>query len=204
MHKFGLVVIGAHNASGLEELINNQTQKVLLIEPVHYNFNSLKEKFHSNKNVLLEKAGVSDSSEQKKFYFVKQDSITKLGKEWASGIGSFKKQHLLDHHRKRFKITEEDIEIDEIQIKTFSDVCKKYNITEIDFLFIDTEGHDYNIINSIDFSNIKINKIKFEYKHLDGTFVYEKNLLKLKNMFKELKYIETEFDDENITFERKK
>ena len=149
MHKFGLVVIGAHNASGLEELINNQTQKVLLIEPVHYNFNSLKEKFHSNKNVLLEKAGVSDSSEQKKFYFVKQDSITKLGKEWASGIGSFKKQHLLDHHRKRFKITEEDIGIDEIQIKTFSDVCKKYNITEIDFLFIDTEGHDYNIINSI-------------------------------------------------------
>ena len=204
MHKFGLVVIGAHNASGLEELINNQTQKVLLIEPVHYNFNSLKEKFHSNKNVLLEKAGVSDSSEQKKFYFVKQDSITKLGKEWASGIGSFKKQHLLDHHRKRFKITEEDIGIDEIQIKTFSDVCKKYNIIEIDFLFIDTEGHDYNIINSIDFSNIKINKIKFEYKHLDGTFVYEKNLPKLKNMFKELKYIETEFDDENITFERKK
>ena len=204
MHKFGLVVIGAHNASGLEQLINNQTQKVLLIEPVHYNFNSLKDKFHSNKNVLLEKAGVSDSYEQKKFYFVKQDSITKLGKEWASGIGSFKKQHLLDHHRKRFKITEEDIEIDEIQIKTFSDVCKKYNIIEIDFLFIDTEGHDYNIINSIDFSNIKINKIKFEYKHLDGTFVYEKNLPKLQNMFKELNYIETEFDDENITFERKK
>ena len=204
MHKFGLVVIGAHNASGLEQLINNQTQKVLLIEPVHYNFNSLKDKFHSNKNVLLEKAGVSDSSEQKKFYFVKQDSITKLGKEWASGIGSFKKQHLLDHHRKRFKITEEDIQIDEIQIKTFSDVCKKYNIIEIDFLFIDTEGHDYNIINSIDFSNIKINKIKFEYKHLDGTFVYEKNLPKLQNMFKELNYIETEFDEENITFERKK
>jgi len=204
VQKFGLVIIGAHNASGLEQLINGQTQKVLLIEPVHYNFSSLKQKFSENENIFLEKAGVSDDRLKKNFYFVKQDSIAKLGKEWASGIGSFKKQHLLDHHRKRFKITEQDIDVEEIQIKTFSDICEKYSICEIDYLFIDTEGYDYKIINSINFSDIQINKIKFEYKHLDGTFVYEKNLPKIKKMFANLDFVETEFDNENITFERRK
>ena len=31
-----------------------------------------------------------------KFFFVKENSIPKLGKHWASGIGSFNKQHILN------------------------------------------------------------------------------------------------------------
>jgi len=45
---------------------------------------------------------------------------------------------------------------------TFENLCKEYNITHIDFLQIDTEGFDSEIINSINLDNISIDLIRFE------------------------------------------
>tara|TARA_B100001057_G_scaffold494043_1_gene589790 strand:+ start:1831 stop:2085 length:255 start_codon:yes stop_codon:yes gene_type:complete len=81
-------------------------------------------------------------------------------------------------------------------------LIKKYNIAEIEYLFIDTEGYDYKIIKSIDLNKIKINKIKFEYKHLDDTFRFEERLKELRLMFNQLNYIEIKIDDENVTFQK--
>jgi len=202
MEKFDLVIIGAHNGLGLEELILKQKNKVLLIEPVNYNLQSLKLRFENIDNIIIENVGISDERNQIQFYYIKESSVKKLGKDWASGIGSFKKKHLLDHHRKRFQITENDIEETNVKILVFDDLVKKYNINEIEYLFIDTEGYDYKIIKSIDFNKIKINKLKFEYKHLDDTFKFEVRLLELRELFSQLNFRETEIDDENITFEK--
>ena len=202
MEKFDLIIIGAHNGSGLEELILKQKNRVLLIEPVNYNLQSLKNRFKDLSNIIFENVGVSDEKKKLKFYYVKESSVKKLGKEWGSGIGSFKKKHLLDHHRKRFQITETDIEEVDVKIIVFNDLVEKYNISEIEYLFIDTEGYDYQIIKSIDFNKTKINKVKFEYKHLDDTFKFDIRLLELREMFNQLNYKEIDVDDENITFEK--
>jgi len=45
---------------------------------------------------------------------------------------------------------------------TFDKICSNHNITNIDYLQIDTEGFDSEIIKMIDFSKYKINKIRFE------------------------------------------
>lgn len=45
---------------------------------------------------------------------------------------------------------------------TFNDFCITNNITEIDYLSIDTEGLDYEILLSIDLNSINIKKIVFE------------------------------------------
>jgi hypothetical protein len=108
----------------------------------------------------------------------------------------------LDHHKKRFQITENDIEEIDVKILVFNDLVEKYNINEIEYLFIDTEGYDYQIIKSIDFNEIKINKVKFEYKHLDDTFKFEVRLSELREMFSQLNYKESDIDSENITFEK--
>ena len=202
MEKFDLIIIGAHNGSGLEELILKQKNRVLLIEPVNYNLQSLKNRFKDLSNIIFENVGVSDEKKKLKFYYVKESSVKKLGKEWGSGIGSFKKKHLLDNHRKRFQITETDIEEVDVKIIVFNDLVEKYNISEIEYLFIDTEGYDYQIIKSIDFNKTKINKVKFEYKHLDDTFKFDIRLLELREMFNQLNYKEIDVDDENITFEK--
>ena len=45
---------------------------------------------------------------------------------------------------------------------TFDEICRIHNITEIDYLQIDTEGFDSEIIKMIDLSKVKIKKIRFE------------------------------------------
>lgn len=45
---------------------------------------------------------------------------------------------------------------------SFTDLCKKYNLTEINFLQIDAEGYDCEIIKSIDFTKVSIDVIKYE------------------------------------------
>jgi len=45
---------------------------------------------------------------------------------------------------------------------TFDKICSIHDITNIDYLQIDTEGFDSEIIKMIDLSKYKINKIRFE------------------------------------------
>jgi len=49
-----------------------------------------------------------------------------------------------------------------IETKTFEDFCKQFDIQDIECLFIDTEGMDYEILNSIDLSKVDIKTIIFE------------------------------------------
>ena len=178
MQDFGLVVIGAHSGVFLKDLIlEYSNQKILLVEPVPYNYQILEEEYKDHPNILICKNAILDKIKKDNFYYVKKDSISKLGKHWASQIGSFDKNHILNHKNKRFDIQEEDIQTVEVEFITFSDLIKKYSINSIDKLQIDVEGAEYAIMNSINYQETKINKIFFESKHFDGTFT-EGNKLK--------------------------
>jgi FkbM family methyltransferase len=50
-----------------------------------------------------------------------------------------------------------------------NNLFKKYNITDIDRLYIDAEGMDVDIVNSIDFNNVRIKYLHFEQLHTEGT-----------------------------------
>ena len=199
MKNFGLVVIGAHFGVWLQEQIyKHKNHNVLLVEPVPYNYKILNENFSNNKNILICHNAIFSKNIKKNFYFVKENSITKLGKHWASGIGSFDKQHILNHRSKRFKITEEDVDKIEIQFITFNDLIKKYEINSIDNLQIDVEGAEFEILNSIDFNKININSIQFESKHFDGTFTEGPKLETIKNKLNQNGYNISQLDKENI------
>ena len=88
MYKYGLVVIGAYSGVWLTSLFEEyQNQNILLVEPVPYNIDLLKKNTYQYKNIKIETSAVSEINEIKKFYFVRSDSINKLGKHWASSIG---------------------------------------------------------------------------------------------------------------------
>ena len=204
MSNFGLVVIGACHGSDLVEDINKIRKPILLVEPVDYNFKLLKKNFENHDNVYFEQSFISNNTKSIFFYYVRENSIKKLGKHWASGIGSFSKEHILNHKSKRFQIEESDIESINIISQTFNQLCKKYNINTIDNLLIDVEGHEMLIIKSIDFNKILIKEIKFEFKHLTSTFNYENSLDELIKLFKLNNYSEVFRDKENIIFKLNK
>ena len=204
MDKFGLVVIGAHSGVWLTTLFEKyKNQKIILVEPVPYNILLLKENTKKYNNIRIETSAVSEKKEIKKFYFVKSSAIKKLGKHWASGIGSFNKQHILNHANKRFLVTDFDIEEVDIQYLTFLDLIEKYSILSIDLLQIDVEGAEFVILNSIDFEKISIKKIIFEFKHFDGTFNEGPKLKLIKEKLINSNYSITEIDKENILAEKK-
>ena len=199
MKNFGLVVIGAHFGVWLNEKITkHKDDNILLVEPVPYNYAVLKNKFSENKNVSICINAIFSENKKKDFYYVKESSITKLGKHWASGIGSFDKQHILNHKTKRFQITENDIEKSEIEFITFDNLVDKYQIKSIDDLQIDVEGAEFEILNSIDFQKVKINSIQFESKHFDGTFLEGPKLKIIKEKLIKYGFQLTQLDKENI------
>ena len=128
--KFGLIVLGAHIGIHIKDEISKiKDSSILLVEPVPHNISAIKENLKEFKNIHLEPVAVASVRETKDFFFVKATSINKLKKHWASGIGSFNKNHLLNHRTKRFLIEEDDI--DKIPIKTvkFEDLIEIYSIT---------------------------------------------------------------------------
>ena len=203
MDNFGLVVIGAHSGVWLTLLFEEyQNQNILLVEPVPYNITLLKENTTKYKNISIETSAVSEKNQIKKFYYVKPDAVKKLGKHWASGIGSFDKQHILNHKYKRFMVSDTDIEEVDVQYLTFSDLIEKYSISSINLLQIDVEGAEFEILNSIDFEKIEIKKIIFEFKHFDGTFKEGPKLKSIKEMLIKFNYQLKEIDKENILAEK--
>jgi len=133
---------------------------------------------------------------------VDEKSIHKLGKHWASGIGSFDKNHILNHKSKRFKIEDNDIIKIEINFITFKDMIKDYSIKSIDKLQIDVEGAEYEILKSINFKETKINSIHFESKHFDGTFKEGEKLQEIKKKLTNEGYQLTQIDKENIVAQK--
>ena len=199
MKDFGLVVIGAHFGVWLEsEITKYQNQNILLVEPVPYNYNKLKDNFKNTKNIQICTNAIFSENKLDKFYYVNENSISKLGKHWASGIGSFNKDHILNHKTKRFKIEPEDIDEIEIKFITFDDLIENYSIQSIDKLQIDVEGAEFEILNSIDYKKTKINSLQFESKHFDGTFKEGEKLEKIKKRLILEGYNLNQIDEENI------
>ena len=197
--KFGLVVLGAHIGIHIKDEISKiKDSSILLVEPVPHNISAIKENLKEFKNVHLEPVAVASVRETKDFFFVKATSINKLKKHWASGIGSFNKNHLLNHRTKRFLIEEDDI--DKIPIKTvkFEDLIEKYSITEIDKILIDIEGYEYEILRDMDLKKVRINSILFEYKHFDGYQKTGEKLEEILKKFEENNYKTSKVDEENI------
>ena len=200
MNNFGLVVIGAHHGYWLQDEIKKTSKNILLIEPVPYNFSQLKERYNDFNNIFFEQNFVGDNNSQISFFFVKEDFVSKLGKHWASGIGSFSKQHILNHKSKHFNIEDNDINEIQIQSTTFNKLCERHKISIIDKLLIDAEGAEKQIIETIDYKKIIIKELVFEYKHLDGSFLFNNNFKILIKFLNNKNFQETARDKENIAF----
>tara|TARA_X000000950_G_scaffold4290_1_gene4456 strand:+ start:226 stop:840 length:615 start_codon:yes stop_codon:yes gene_type:complete len=199
MQSYGLVSIGSHSGVWLQEELNKyNSKKNILVEPVPYNIDQLEKNTKAFKDIIIERSAISDKNEIVSFFYIKKDSIDKLNKHWASGIGSFDKSHLLNHRSKRFQITDDDIEEIKINCINFESLKKKYSIYKIEKLMIDAEGAEFKILNSINFGDIEIKEIFFEKKHFDGYMCQGKKFEEIKEKLRYHNYILQEVDEENI------
>ena len=203
MTDFSLIVIGAHIGIHIKKEVENfKNEKILLIEPVPHNVSAIKKNLSGFSNIIIEQIAVGSKKELRDFYFVKEQSIGKLKKHWASGIGSFNKDHILNHKSKRFNVEEIDIQKISTPCLRFADLIKKYSINSIRKLLIDVEGSEYEILKDIDLNKTNIKNIIFEYKHFDGYFKQGDKLNEITQKLENNNYKIIKLDDENILAEK--
>lgn len=69
-----------------------------------------------------------------------------------------------------------------IEVKPLKDVFENENITHIDYMSIDVEGHELNVLKGIDFSKVRINVLTIENNPPCCSIFGDENIRKL--MFK--------------------
>jgi FkbM family methyltransferase len=175
----------------------DETTRLVLVEPVPYLYNELRSnyttKFNDSSNIIFINKAVS--------YFVGEIELTVPSEHndwaalpiWASQLASVNPDHATGH------IPHLEVEKICVTTTTIDEIIKDFNITEIELLHTDTEGHDYYILMNYSFV-VKPRQILFEYKHMDGLLTVGQNYIELSNKLLSLGYTNMGHNDEDALF----
>ncbi len=91
--------------------------------------------------------------------------------ELLSGLEKY--YHPLHFQRLNYELSRHGGSVQSIKVKCYllNDVLKQNNITHVNFLSIDTEGGEFEILSSIDFSQVQIDVITVEDNYNDSRFL---------------------------------
>lgn len=162
------IQIGANDGMALDPLRTQvvcRRWKGVMVEPVPYVFERLRQRYVNHPRITLVNAAIADQEAMLPFYSLGE---LKPGEEvwgWYHALGSFRKDVVLKH---QYLIPDIEKRIEEIQVRSmrFETLCAQTGITQIDLLQIDTEGYDYEIIRRIPFAQFKPKLIVYEHQHL--------------------------------------
>jgi len=145
-------------------LVNLLKWKGIMFEPVPYVFEKLKNNYKNNKNIHLEDKALTLEVGKLNFYYLKKSNNPNLP-QWYDQIGSFNLD-VLKKHKSSIPDFENLLTHSEVKTTNFDEIIKKYKLKNIDLIFVDTEGYDFEIIKMIPFEKINPSIILFEHKHL--------------------------------------
>ena len=160
-----IIQIGANDGQSFDELnyfiVKNKTNSIL-VEPILENFKKLEINYKNLDFVKLENSAISIKNEVSKLYKVDSKYLNLYGGH-IPAIPSFNKEHLINHG-----VSSRHIISEVINPITIKELIFKYQVENLDLLFIDTEGYDGKIVhNFLDNSNLRP-FIVFEYVHIQN------------------------------------
>lgn len=137
--------------------------KFISVEPLSVHHQSIKDCYKEVPQLIIEEIAIVPYPKEEKltFYYHSEDSP---GYE----VASTNKEHILKHSVFNPKLTEDGIVEVQIHCLTLNQLFEKHNLLDIDILYIDAEGLDFDIIKSIDFLKFNITNIVYEHLHIDG------------------------------------
>ncbi len=172
-----VIQIGANNGKdAVYDLVlanKDIVSLVVLVEPIPFILEDLKNQYGSVPNVHIENIAICDVKDNSHFTIYYEE-----GSNYE--VSSFSKKHLIDHGCPEFKIREMLV-----PCMTVNQLLDKYKIETLEHLFIDAEGLDVHILASIDFEKYKISNIVFEGAHTDGVRT------RGQNYFETIKYLQS-------------
>lgn len=137
----------------------------LLIEPVPDIFQRLRQNFADTRRFRLEQVAIGSADVEAIFHHVDpraREHIPSLPR-WFDQLGSFDRSHILKHLDGAL---EPFIVQSKVQVCRLSALLDKQEIETVHLLHIDAEGHDYDVLKTLDFSRHAPVAIFVEHKHL--------------------------------------
>ena len=151
---------GANQGEYSCELIRNfNDSEVHIFEPSSSNINQLLKRFDGNRRIKINHLGLSDQSGEKILY----------SNARGSALASLVKRRL-DHKNISFDVKEK------VRVVTFQNYWNNnINADYIDFLKIDVEGHEMNVLKGIGgkISNIKLIQFEFGGCNIDSRTYFQ-------------------------------
>ncbi|MFZ4059773.1 MAG: FkbM family methyltransferase [Bacteroidia bacterium] len=171
---FFCIQIGANDGK-LDDPIFKFWQKYrwrgLLVEPQKEMFERLKLNYLKCENIIFEQCAVS--------HFDGNCELFKIAKEnrsdWHTGIATLTPDKGDLHFEN--KVKGKNLEIEMVAVRTLKSITTDHCIRKAHLIIIDTEGHEFEILNSVGFFDTSPDIIHYEHKHL--SFVEQDKCLKL-------------------------
>jgi GR25 family glycosyltransferase involved in LPS biosynthesis len=141
----------------------NEIEFGLFVDANKIHIDSVKECYKKYNNIFVENLGIKSPSHEHDhltFYYHPEESNYE--------IASCKKEHIqkcIDWPGS--SLTDGNIETFEISCITLEELFDRYNLKEIDWLLLDIEGLESDILLNFNWEKYLIKKVEFEYLHLD-------------------------------------
>ena len=166
------VIIGAMDGIShdniFDRLKDETNYQAYFIEPIPHYFNKLKENVKQLSNATASNFFISDSDDSVEMAYVKPEWIAK-DSSFLDGCSSLVENgEPLNRYLK--ELPKSIIETIRIAAITFDQYCNWFDIKDIHYLQIDTEGCDERILNTIDLDKYKVKELKFENHYISDTF----------------------------------
>jgi FkbM family methyltransferase len=179
-----LIQIGANKGDDeLAKHIKKNYDKLdfaLFVEANPLHIEDLKKCYEGYENVFIENIAIKPSTYEEdvlKFYYYEDDAP-------LYAVTSCVKSHIEKHYG-HFNYNEDKLHQFEVSALTIDDLFLKYNIQELDWLLLDVEGIDAELLLDTDWSKYDIKRVEYEELHLG------ENKKSIEKIFKELGYIQS-------------
>jgi hypothetical protein len=161
-----IIQIGANRGNDdVSQIIGTrQPDKLILVEPMKLHNDALNNFYGWVSNKFIENVVIDiEGGKDLEFFYHENDAPN-------YEISSLSKDHFFPKHP--HVLSNDGLRSFFIKSININDLFRKYDLTNIDILFIDAEGHDDAIIKSIDFDNFKIYNLYFENLHIKDNNIY--------------------------------
>jgi FkbM family methyltransferase len=157
-------------------LLANTNWRGLLIEPVPYCFDRLKANFQDSQRFCWEQVAIGVQAGHTSFYYVDAKASQALSglPPWFDQLGSFDRNHIVKHLNGRL---EPFIIECKVEVCPLSEVLTRNRIQDVHLLHVDAEGHDYEVLKTLDFAQHSPTAIFVEHRHL--SFAQRTEMLRL-------------------------
>ena len=160
-----VLVIGANDGPSTDPIFplmhEHPHWRGTFVEPVPYLFEKLRQNYAAHAGCRFANVAISTTAGALRFHYVSPEARKEHPEfpTWVEQLGTFDKSIILDALEGRLEPYIVELDIKAI---TLAELLAREQITTIDVLMIDTEGHDWKILPQLDLQRYKPGVILFE------------------------------------------